>query len=123
MIRATLLALAMALALVGTTGGAVVAQTMSSGTVAVLRGLDKLSGTTTDIEIAVGAIGSFARLRITLVGCRYPTDNPNADAIAFLDIHDNRNEARLFRGWMIGSAPALNALDDARYDVWVLTCR
>jgi len=28
-----------------------------------------------------------------------------------------------FDGWMIASAPALNALDHARYDVWVMRCK
>ncbi|MEC8294787.1 MAG: DUF2155 domain-containing protein, partial [Pseudomonadota bacterium] len=28
----------------------------------------------------------------------------------------------MFRGWMMASAPALNALDHARYDVWPLRC-
>jgi len=28
----------------------------------------------------------------------------------------------VFKGWMIASSPALNALDHPRYDVWVLRC-
>ncbi len=28
----------------------------------------------------------------------------------------------IFVGWMIASAPALNALDHPRYDVWMLSC-
>jgi hypothetical protein len=123
MIRKAVLALVLGPALAAGAVGAAGAQAMASGTVAVLRGLDKLSGATTDIEIAVGASDSFGRLRIALTACRYPADNPNADAVAFLDIVDQRNEASLFRGWMIASSPALNALDDARFDVWVLSCR
>jgi hypothetical protein len=30
--------------------------------------------------------------------------------------------APVFQGWLIGSAPALHALDHPRYDVWVLRC-
>lgn len=117
MIRA--LAAAALLALPGVAG----AQTMASGGTAVLRGLDKVSGLTTDIELAVGAGTEYGRLRIALLACRYPADNPNADAVAFLDIHESQRGERLFQGWMIASAPALNALDHARYDVWVLSCR
>ena len=29
----------------------------------------------------------------------------------------------VFSGWMIASSPALNALDHARYDVWVMRCK
>lgn len=99
------------------------AQTMASGGTALLRGLDKVSGVTTDIELAVGANTDYGRLRIGLLACRYPADNPNADAVAFLEIQDSQRGERLFQGWMIASAPALNALDHARYDIWVLGCR
>ncbi|MDA9980314.1 DUF2155 domain-containing protein, partial [Yoonia sp.] len=27
-----------------------------------------------------------------------------------------------FAGWMLASAPALNAMDHPRYDVWALRC-
>lgn len=99
------------------------AQTMASGQVAELRGLDRVSGATTDLSVRVGERVVYARLSIELVACRYPADNPNADAVAFLDIRDTLRGERLFWGWMIASAPALNALDHPRYDVWVLGCR
>ena len=43
-------------------------------------------------------------------------------AFAYLVIRDDNREERLFEGWMFASAPALNALDHARYDIWVLGC-
>ena len=118
--RTVLSGLALVLALAGPAlgqGG------MASGTGAVLRGLDRVSGTTTDLTLAVGERVSFARLEIALAACRYPADNPNAEAFAFLEITDTTRGERLFRGWMVATAPALNALDHARYDVWVLNCR
>jgi len=118
--------LALGVALAGPLGVPTVpaaAQGFAAGTTAVLRGLDKLSGATQDLDIPVGQQASYGRLRITALGCRYPSANPNADAFAFLQIDDLRSGERLFQGWMIASAPALNALDDARYDVWVLSCR
>ncbi len=32
------------------------------------------------------------------------------------------NDGTLFSGWMLASAPALNAMDHPRYDVWALRC-
>ena len=98
------------------------AQMMASGDQVTLRGLDKVSGETVDLQIQVGAQIEFRRLEITLVSCRFPVDDPAADAYAFLEIHDRLRGEQLFRGWMIASSPALNALDDPRYDVWVLRC-
>ncbi|WP_370204790.1 DUF2155 domain-containing protein [Pararhodobacter marinus] len=95
---------------------------MSTGTQAVLRGLDKVSGEVEDLPVAVGDTVTFGRLSVALTACRYPADNPASDAFAFLTISDTRSDERVFQGWMIGSSPALNALDHPRYDIWVLSC-
>ena len=59
---------------------------------------------------------------IKLSECRYPVNNPVGDAFAHLTISQDKSESDLFRGWMIASSPALNSLEHARYDVWVLRC-
>jgi len=99
------------------------AQGVASSDGVFLRGLDKISGTTTDLALTIGETVSYGRMEITLVACRYPAEDPSADAFAFLDIIDENRGERLFRGWMIASSPALNALDHARYDVWVMGCQ
>jgi len=88
-----------------------------------LRGLDKVSGAVTDIDLATGQGGTFGRLAIEMGECRYPTDNPAADAFGHLVIRDTSDGAIVFDGWMVASSPALNALDDARYDIWLLSCQ
>jgi hypothetical protein len=98
-------------------------QEMTQGSTVVLRGLDRIAGEAREIRIAAGQEADFGRLRIGLRECRYPADNPAADAFAFLEIADTRLGATLFAGWMIASAPALNALDHVRYDVWVIGCQ
>ncbi len=92
------------------------------GGAAVLRGLDRLSGTVRDIELRVGETRGMGRLRVTLSECRYPEANPSGDAYAYLEIRDPEAEEPDFAGWMIASAPALNPLDHPRYDVWVIRC-
>lgn len=88
-----------------------------------LRGLDKISGVTTDLAVAVGDSVSFGRMEISLIACRYPVEEAASEAFAFLEITDESRGERLFYGWMIASSPALNALDHARYDVWVIGCQ
>jgi hypothetical protein len=112
------LALALSLA-----GAPLAAQQAATGSGAVLRALDRLQGRTTDLEILSGLAETFGRLTITVGECRYPQANPDADAWAYVTILDSRTpEAPVFRGWMVASSPALNALDHQRYDVWVLRC-
>jgi hypothetical protein len=96
---------------------------IARGTGALLRGLDKISGQTTDIPLAVGEAVSFGRLDVRLGECRYPASDPSSDAYAQLIITDAAKGVTVFSGWMIASSPALSALDDARYDVWVISCQ
>ncbi|MFN3954651.1 MAG: DUF2155 domain-containing protein [Pararhodobacter sp.] len=99
------------------------AQQMAESDGVYLRGLDKVSGGTTDLAMRVGDTLSYGRMSVTLSACRYPADNPAADAFAFVEITDELRGERLFYGWMIASSPALNALDHPRYDIWVLGCQ
>lgn len=89
---------------------------------AVLRGLDKVTGIVYDIEIGTGSTAQFDKLNITLNACRYPAGNPSGDAYAALEITEAGGTKSLFSGWMIASAPALSAMDHARYDIWVMRC-
>jgi len=90
---------------------------------AILRGLDKMTGETQDIDINDGQTKRFDRLEISLGDCRYPTENPAGNAYAYLTIRDIREELPRFQGWMIAASPALSALDHPRDDVWVLHCK
>lgn len=99
------------------------AQDVISASSGTLRWLDKISGITEDIEIAVGETQTHGRLAIKLDDCRYPVNDPASNAFAHLTIRDSLQEAPVFFGWMIATSPALSALDHARYDVWVLRCK
>ena len=88
-----------------------------------LRVLDKLTGAVTDLDLISGQTAQLGFLTVTLRACRYPLDNPSGDAFAFVDVSNTREQERLFQGWMLASAPALNAMDHPRYDVWALRCK
>ncbi|RVT86742.1 DUF2155 domain-containing protein [Rhodobacteraceae bacterium CCMM004] len=96
---------------------------VSSAGGAVLRALDKVAGAVEDVEMSVGETRQFGRLDLTLGDCRYPGDNPSGDAYAYLTVRETGEDVTAFEGWMIASAPALNALEHPRYDVWVMRCR
>ncbi|MBD3785919.1 MAG: DUF2155 domain-containing protein [Sphingomonadales bacterium] len=109
------------------TAGAVAAQEAPEGLAeapgAVLRGLDKVAGTASDITLAVGQTATFGKITVTLRECRYPADDPSSNAYAYLIIADIGASAPDFAGWMIADSPALSALDHQRYDVWVIRCK
>ncbi|KJS40488.1 MAG: hypothetical protein VR71_22655 [Roseovarius sp. BRH_c41] len=104
--------------------GAGVAQevaTVAQG--AILRGLDKINGQASDLDLANGEMGAFGTLDVELGECRYPEGNPAGDSYAYLTIREQNGGAVVFSGWMLASSPALNALEHARYDIWVLRCK
>lgn len=105
-------------------GTAMMAQEAAvQGKGAVLRGLDKVNGEVSAIELANGAAAEFGSLTVVLSECRYPAENPDGDAYAFLTIRETRRNRETFSGWMLASSPALNPLEHARYDIWVLRCK
>jgi hypothetical protein len=98
------------------------AEQTSNGQGAILRALDKISGTTIDLSIPTGQVASLGRVQIVLNECRYPKGNPSGDAYASLEVSETGRSGTVFTGWMIASAPALNAMEHQRYDIWVMRC-
>ena len=98
------------------------AEAAQRGQGAILRGLDKVSGKTVDVELPSGGTAKIFNLWVALSDCRYPADNPTGDAFAYMTINQEGGSDLLFDGWMVASSPALNALDHSRYDVWVIRC-
>lgn len=115
-------ALALAALLLATAAGLSAQEQVASASGAVLRALDKTSGLTEDIEVAAGTSVAFGRITVAVSDCRYPVDDPSSNAYAHLTITHTSSETPEFDGWMVAQSPALSALDDPRYDVWLLRC-
>lgn len=118
MTRALLTCLVLTLAAPG-----VAQEPATRGQGAILRGLDRVNGHTQDFDLSNGEATEFGTLRVRLDECRYPSENPEGDAYAFVTVHETVKDERIFSGWMLASSPALNPLEHHRYDVWVLRCR
>jgi hypothetical protein len=92
----------------------------------VLRGLDKITAHVSTFDAPIGETVKFGALQITARSCdkRPPEEVP--ESAAFLEIVEAREgetPQRLFSGWMFASSPALSALENPIYDLWVLDCR
>lgn len=98
------------------------AQEMESAPGGTLRLLDKVTGRVQDLSLSRGQSVMQGRVTVQLDECRYPRDNPAADAQAHLTVLDAAATDPVFSGWMIASSPALSAMDHHRYDIWVLSC-
>lgn len=93
---------------------------------AILGTLDKITGRSGTIIAKVNKITTFDSLLIKVNACKTKPPEETPENAAFLEIvklskKQNKN-SKVFSGWMFSSSPALSALDDPTYDVWVLKC-
>ncbi len=91
----------------------------------VLRGLDKITAHVSTFTAPIDQMVQFGALQITARSCdkRPPEEVP--ESAAFLEIVEARpgeQPQKLFSGWMFASSPALSALENPIYDLWVLDC-
>ncbi len=94
--------------------------------IAELRGLDKVTARISTIEAVIDQPVRFGALEIVVRSCnkRPPEEPPEVGA--FLEITERRpgsDPTKVFSGWMFASSPALNALENPVYDVWVIDCK
>lgn len=92
----------------------------------ILRALDKITARITEIALPVGKEVRFGTLAISAKYCRSRPPIETPETFAYLEVDDLKRTGerqRVFEGWMVASSPALNALEHAVYDVWVINCR
>jgi hypothetical protein len=94
--------------------------------VAVLQGLDKITGRVSTFDAPVGKPVRFGTLDILVRDCEKTPPEATPESGAFLQITEERpgeGDVRLFSGWMFASSPALSALEHPVYDVELLDCK
>jgi hypothetical protein len=93
---------------------------------AILRGLDKITGQAVNIDAPIGVPVRYATLTITAEYCYSTPPSQTPETTAFLEIVDHRPGKpphEVFSGWMWASSPSLNAMQHPLYDVWVISCK
>jgi hypothetical protein len=68
----------------------------------------------------------FGALQITPRVCynRPPTETQRVSVFVEVDqVSLKGSITRIFTGWMFADSPALNAVDHAVYDIWLLDCK
>jgi hypothetical protein len=94
--------------------------------VVVLGGLDKVTAHVSTFEAPVGKTVTFGALQITARACDKHPPEETPESAVFLEVVEARpgeSPHMLFSGWMFASSPALSAMDNPIYDLWVLDCK
>jgi hypothetical protein len=116
--------LSMALAAFAAIAAGAQAQTYDPYPIALLGGMDKVTGRTSTFEVEVGTSYDFGTLEVTPKACRKTPPEEAPESAGFLEIDDMREGSggRVFSGWMFASSPGVSALEHPVYDVWLLDC-
>lgn len=99
-----------------------VARTSVPTTHITLQGLNKITGRVSTLETGIDKPVSFGTLNIRVMKCLKTPPEELPEAVAFLEIDEEKNTAPVFRGWMFSSNPSISALEHPVFDVWVKDC-
>ena len=96
-----------------------------ANSITILGALNKVSGKISKIKVEDNDEIYFGTLKIIVRVCNesLPEDPPeNSAFIQIWDTKTDKNEKKIFSGWMFSSSPSISAVDHAVYDVWVIDC-
>ena len=91
----------------------------------VLGALNKVSGKISEIQAEDNNEIFFGTLKIIVRTCKKSLPEDPPENSAFIEIWDkkiDKEEKKIFSGWMFSSSPSISAVDHAVYDVWVIDC-
>ena len=84
--------------------------------------MDKIYGTSHEIEVLKYKEFEYESLRIGLRECFYDDKNLGNGSIALLNIFDNSPSVETYDGWMSSSFSHLTNYNNYRYSLWLLSC-
>ena len=91
----------------------------------VLRLLDKVTTQIATETVLVDSQINFGTLSLSVDACLKNPSTQTPESAGYFRVTEtlgNQAPVRRFSGWMFASSPALNALDHAIYDLWVMDC-
>lgn len=92
---------------------------------AKMQAMDKITGRVSVIEVPVNGEVKFGSFSIVVRACKKTPPEETPENYAFVDVADTGKDGKpynIFKGWMMSSSPALNAVEHPIYDVWLLQC-
>lgn len=92
---------------------------------AQMQAMDKITGRVSVIEVPVNGEVAFGSFSIVVRDCKTTPPEETPENYAFVDVADSsfgKMQFNIFKGWMMSSSPALNAVEHPIYDVWLLKC-
>lgn len=92
---------------------------------AQMQAMDKITGRVSVVDVPVNSEVAFGSFSIVVRACKATPPEETPENYAFVDVADSsfgKMQFNIFKGWMMSSSPALNAVEHPIYDVWLLKC-
>lgn len=92
---------------------------------AEMQAMDKITGRVSIINVPVDGEVRFGTFSVVVRSCKKTAEGEVPEDFAFVDVTDksfDQEEYNIFKGWMMSSSPAINAVEHPIYDVWLLKC-
>ncbi len=92
---------------------------------ALMQAMDKVTGRVNKITVPVNSKVSYGDFSLVLRACKKRPAEETPENFAFVDVTDKSfgtDEYNIFRGWLLSSAPGINAIEHPIYDIWLLEC-
>jgi hypothetical protein len=118
-------AISLAFAFTAMWGGVAQAETVANP-IAEFAGLDKITGRIINFDVYIDETVQFGALQITPRACYTRPTNVTQRTTVFVEVDQvslKQTLTRIFTGWMFADSPALNAVDHAVYDIWLVDCK
>ncbi|MDL2295393.1 DUF2155 domain-containing protein [Lachnospiraceae bacterium OttesenSCG-928-E19] len=88
---------------------------------AVVRIMNKAAGKAQTVSLPVGKTSEFEKLSITVRTCKQTDPFEAEDFWSFFEI-SKIGDGKIFSGWMSRNEPGENPLQNADYDLWLVSC-
>lgn len=88
---------------------------------AIVRVLNKAACVTQTVNLPVGEMVGFEKINILARTCKQADSSETDNFYAFVEITKS-DGTKFFSNWMDRDAPGKNPVENADYDVWLVSC-
>ena len=84
--------------------------------------LNKITADVLQVKLHLKENYIHEELRIYPIYCKINDPNKRPEVSAYLNIYDEKNNDKLFAGWMLKTLPSVSSLEHPLYDIWINNC-
>ena len=88
---------------------------------AVIRIMNKAAGKVQKVTLPVGQEAKYEKLNMLVRACKQTDPFDAQDFFMFIEIYKDQDN-KIFSGWMSANEPGDNPLQNADYDLWLVSC-